>query len=262
MPSMTPATALSDSDSSGSQDGLAGALDAIMRIHLAMDPPQLLERLMRATSAIGATASIYTLRIPENGTEPSSFTLFACHPALAQRQSRLGPLSNHPWFRCAGERCAPATEQQLRLTSAADAEAIDLARQYGFRSCLIVPTPSSVDAERLGMLCVGSTNAGAFEGEEAALLRALARTLAAELHDWVTRHMSQCLEEGAGLQKPDVELLKLAWQGMGTKEIALKTGMSPTSVNSRFQRLNVRLRCANRRESARRAAVYGLLETR
>ena len=260
MSSTTPASALIVSGSSGSSDRRTGALDAIMGIHLAMDPPQLLERLMRATSAIGATASIYTLRIPENGAEPSSFSLFACHPALAQQQSRLGPLSNHPWFRCVRERCAPATDRHVRLTSRADAEAIDLARQYGFRSCLIVPTPSSLDAERLGMLCVGSTHDGAFEGEQAALLRALARALAAELHDWVTRHLSQCLEEGAGLQKPDVELLKLAWQGLGTKEIALKTGRSPTSVNSRFQRLNVRLRCANRRESARRAAVYGLLE--
>ena len=127
------------------------ALEAITQIHLALEPPQLLEGLIRATTAIGATASIYTLTIPENRSEPSSFSLFACHPALAQRQYRLGPLSNHPWFRCARERSAPATDQQVRPTCASDDEAIDLARQYGFKSCLIVPTSSGVDPARIEM---------------------------------------------------------------------------------------------------------------
>ena len=201
--------------------------------------------MVRATTALGATASIYTLTIPENGPEPSSFTLFACHPALAQRQFRLGPLSNHPWLQCARQRSAPATDKQIHPSSASDNEAIDLARQYGFRSCLIVPTPSSVDAGRLEMLCLGSTNQGAFEGEDARIVRTLARALAAELHDWVNRHLSESLEEAAGLLKADIELLKFEWQGLGTKEIALRTGMSPSSVDSRFQRLNARLACAN-----------------
>lgn len=259
---MSPASARPSSNSSAIQNDLAAALEAITRIHLAMDSPQLLERLMRATTAIGATASIYTLTIPENGTEPSSFSLFACHPALAQRQYRVGPLSNHPWFRCAWERSAPTTEQQVLLTSASDAEAIDLARQHGFRSCLIVPTPSRADPERLEMLCLGSTTDGAFEGEDASIVRTLARALAAELHDWVSRHLSESLQEAARLQKPDIELLKFEWQGLGTKEIALKTGMSPAAVNSRFQRLNTRLECTTRKASARRAAAYGLLEAR
>jgi DNA-binding NarL/FixJ family response regulator len=262
MSSMSPASAHPGPDSFGKPADLAHALEAITRIHLAIDPPQLLERLMRATTAIGATASIYTLTIPESGTEPSSFSLFACHPALAQRQYRLGPLSNHPWFRCARERSAPATEHQVRLTSASDAEAIDLARQYGFRSCLIVPTTSTAEPERLEMLCLGSTDERAFEGEEASIVRTLARALAAELHDWVNRHLRESLQETAGLRTPDIELLKLELQGLGSKEIALKTGMTPTSVDSRFQRINARLACANRKASARRAAAYGLLEAR
>ena len=261
MSSMSPERADHRSNFFGTIDP-ALALEAIARIHLAPDPPQLLESLIRATTAIGATASIYTLMIPENGSEPSSFSLFACHPALAQRQYRLGPLSNHPWFRCARERSAPATDQQVRPTCASDDEAIDLARQYGFKSCLIVPTASSTDLERREMLCLGSTDDGAFEGEDARHVRTLARALAAELHDWVNRHLSASLLESARLQEPDIELLRFEWQGLSTKEIASRTGMSPTSVNSRFQRLNIRLACPNRKASARRAAAYGLLEPR
>src|SRR5204862_7581109 len=105
-----------------------------------------------------------------------------------------------------------------------------------------------------------STRADAFEGEDARMIRTLARALAAELHDWVTRHLSESLQEAARLHATDIELLRLEWQGLGTKEISLKTGMSPATVDSRFQRLNVRLQCANRKASARRAAAHGLLE--
>jgi len=236
------------------------ALDAIMKVHLAEDAPHLLERLMSATAAIGVTASIYTVAIPETGTEPSSFSLFACHPGFAQQQCRLGPLLNHPWFRVARTRSAPSTDRQVQARQSSDTEAIELARRYGFTSCLIVPTSSSVDPERLEMLCLGSNRGDAFEGEDARMVRTLARALAAELHDWVSRHLSESLQEAAQLHETDIELLRLEWQGLSTKEISLKTGLSTATVDSRFQRLNSRLQCANRKASARRAAAYGLLE--
>lgn len=215
---------------------------------------------MSATVAIGATASIYTVAIPEDGPEPSSFSLFACHPGFAQEQCRLGPLLNHPWFRFARTRSAPATDQQIQPRQSSDTEAIELARRYGFTSCLIVPTASIFDPGRVEMLCLGSTRADAFEGEGARMVRTLARALAAELHDCVMRHLSESLREGARLHETDIELLRLEWQGLSTKEISLKTGMSTATVDSRFQRVNNRLQCANRKASARRAAAYGLLE--
>jgi DNA-binding CsgD family transcriptional regulator len=215
---------------------------------------------MKATAAIGATASIYTIAIPEDETETSSFSLFACHPRFAQRQCRLGTLLDHPWFECARTHFAPATEQQVQLRDCADNEALELAREYGFASCLIVPTPSSVEPGRIEMLCLGSERGAAFEGGDARLIRTLARSLAAELHDWMTQHLSETLQATAGLHAADIELLKLEWQGLSTKQISLKTGMSPASVDSRFQRLNARLACPNRKASARRAAVFGLLE--
>ena len=260
MSSINRVPATSGHQPAGDQTYPACALDAIVRVHLAENAPQLLERLMSATAAIGATASIYTVAIPGNGTEPSSFSLFACHPGFAQQQCRLGPLVDHPWFRFAKTRSAPATDQQVQLEQSSDAEAIELARRYGFTSCLIVPTSSGVDPERVEMLCLGSTRGDAFEGEDARMVRTLARALAAELHDWVTRHLSESLQEAARLHETDIELLRLEWQGLSTKEIALKTGMSTAMVDSRFQRLNARLQCASRKASARRAAAYGLLE--
>lgn len=237
------------------------ALDAIVRIHLAKDPPDLLERLMLATLAIGATASLYTAAIPEEDHELSAFSLLACDPGFALEHDLQGPLLNHPWFRFARTHTRPGTDHQIPLHPGADAEAIGLARRYGFKSCLVVPTAPGGDIERIEMLCLGSQREDAFEGNDARLVRTLARSLASELHDWLAGHLRQRLRETARLREWDVHLLALERQGLGTKEISLRTGMSIASVDSRFQRINTRLNCANRKASARRAAAYGLLES-
>ena len=111
------------------------------------------------------------------------------------------------------------------------------------------------------MLCIGSETANDFEGTEARTVRSLARALGAELHDWLTWYLREQLRAAGHLQATDLDLLTLEWQGFGTKEISLRTGMSESSVNSRFQRINVRLKCSNRKYSAKRAAAYGLLES-
>lgn len=236
-------------------------IEAITRLHLALDPPALLDRLAQATLAMGATGSIFTAAIPEDGMDTSCFTLFACHPAIALAHSNQELLLNHPWFRFAKSHTVPATDHEFRTRRNLDAAALQLAGEYGFRSCLVVPTPENTPTRRSEMLCIGSDIPDDFEGPEARAVRSLARALAAELHDWLSRHLQKQLRTTAHLQPADLSLLAFEWQGLGTKEIAQVTGMSESSVNSRFQRINVRLRCSNRKYSAQRAAAYGLLES-
>jgi hypothetical protein len=242
----------------------ARALELILQLQGAEGPPQLLDALVSATEAIGAAASLYSVAIPgtENEGEPFNFSLFACDPAFAHRQQQRGPLPDHPWFRFARTHSSPGTDRTVLAEGPADQEALALARQHGFASCLIVPTPAGPDLHRVEMLCLGSRRHAAFEGEDARIVRALARSLAAELHDWVTRHLSLSLKEAARLQQIDITLLHLEWQGLGTKAISARTGLSPSAVDTRFQRLNYRLDCPNRKASARRAAEHGLLESR
>lgn len=240
----------------------ARALDLILQLKAAEGPPQLLDALVSATEAIGAAASLYSVAIPESEGEPFSFSLFACDPAFAHRQQQSGPLPHHPWFRFARTHSSPGTDRTVQIEGPADQEALALAQQHGFVSCLIVPTPAGPDLHRVEMLCLGSRCHAAFEGEDARIVRALARSLAAELHDWVTRHLSASLQDAAQLQHIDIELLRMEWQGLGSKAISARTGLSPNAVDTRFQRLNYRLECPNRKASARRAAEHGLLEPR
>jgi DNA-binding CsgD family transcriptional regulator len=238
----------------------ARVLDAILRIHLASSGAELLDAFVVVTAAIGASAGLYTVAIPEIGTLATSFSLFACHPGFALRQQRLGPLQDHPWFRFARSRTTPATWRRGDTGHPKDAAAIELARQYGFASCFIVPTPAGAGLSRSGMLCLGSPHEDEFDGDDGRIFRALARSLAAELHDRVTDQLAHGLQRDAQLHPIDIELLGLERRGLSTKAISLRTGMSPASIDSRFYRMNLRLDCASRGASAQRAAEYGLLE--
>lgn len=236
------------------------AVNAIVQITTAKDPAQLLVKLVNATAAIGASASLFSAAIPEGGDAPSCFTIFASHPDYANAQDSLGPILTHPWFRFARTHSIPGTDRQVHVEEGADQEAIDLASQYGFRSCFIVPTTTGAKIDRIEMLCLGSDDADDFEGAGARIVRTLARSLAAELHDWLTRYLQQRLRTAAKLTAKDVALLAMEWQGLCTKEIATRTGVTIACVDSRFQRINTRLNCAGRKASATRAAAYGLLE--
>ena len=109
------------------------------------------------------------------------------------------------------------------------------------------------------MLCLGSRLPGDFEDGDTHLLSVLARALAAELHEWFFDEARESLLLTARLRAEDLQLLTMERRGLGTKAIANATGLSAASVNSRFQRIGVRLGCPTRAGAARRAAEYGLI---
>lgn len=242
-----------------SQIQVMNALAVIDSITSARDAAECLERLFQATQAIGATAGLYSVAIPENGADLSSITMFACDPGFAQQVFDLG-LDSHPWVRFARQHTSPGTGRQVACGTAADAAALDLARNSGFGSYLIVPMLAGAELGRVELLCLGKGPDDGFEGEDQRIVRLLARALATELHDWFSVHLRTGLQQAARLQAADIHLLAFEWEGLSTKQIAQRTGMSMVAVDSRFQRLNQRLNCPNRKASARRAAEYSVLD--
>jgi DNA-binding CsgD family transcriptional regulator len=260
MPSTNSARLVAAPAGAPSPDSVMQALAAMDRIRSARDAAECLDALFVATRAMGATASLYTVAIPEPSLEVSSISLFACDPGFAHQLFQMGPVQSHPWVRFARTHTTPGTGDQVHIGSATDAAAMDLARAYGFGSCLIVPTIAGVGLGRIELLCLGKAVDDSFEGDGQRIVRMLARSLAAELHDWLGIHLRAELQRWARLQAQDVDLLACEWQGLGTKEIAQRTGLSITAVNSRFQRLNRRLNCPSRKASARRAAEHSAFE--
>jgi DNA-binding CsgD family transcriptional regulator len=260
MPSMNITLPTAVPRSAPSPSSVMQALAAMDRIRSARDAAECLDALFLATRAMGATVSLYTVAIPEPSLEVSSISLFACDPGFAHQLFQLGPVQSHPWVRFARTHTTLGTGDQVQIDSPNDAAAIDLARAYGFGSCLIVPTIAGAGLGRIELLCLGKDLDDSFEGEGQRIVRMLARSLAAELHDWLGIHLRADLQRWARLQAQDVDLLACEWQGLGTKEIAQRTGLSITAVNSRFQRLNRRLKCQSRKASARRAAEHSAFE--
>jgi hypothetical protein len=238
----------------------AVALAAIGGIRDAADMPRLLVRLFEVTAAIGATACVYAVAIPEDEQESSCFAMFACDPSFAQDQLMRGAIHHHPWFRFARTRILAATDTDLPANSEHDRATIDLARRHGFASCLILPTATQVGLGRLDVLCLGSSQDKWFDHDDARTTRLLARVMAAELNAWFTRHLRENLRSAANISAADLCLLAYERQGLGTKAIASRIGQSKAAVDSRFQRINNRMNCASRAASARRAAEYGLLD--
>lgn len=235
-------------------------LATIDGIRSAADAAVCLERLFLATNALGASAGLYMVLIPELDDGWSSVTLLASDHCGSEPLFDGDAVADHPWVRFARNHSTAVTDTALPPESPEDIAALKRARAHGFAAHLVIPTTAGAERGRVELLCLGRADPGAFDGEGQRVVRLLAHVLAAELHDWFKRHLRSGLEQAAGLRPEDLQLLALEWQGLGTKDIALRTGLSLAAVDSRFQRLNQRLSCSNRKAAARRAAEYGLLE--
>jgi len=123
----------------------------------------------------------------------------------------------------------------------------------------IVPAPSSGGLSRAGVLCLGSATPNYFEGDGYLEFKLVARGIATEFHDWWVARMKDELIASAHITVEDIALLAHERRGHSTKVIARNLHASITSINSRFQRLNVKLKVPNRRAAARKAAEYGLI---
>lgn len=242
-----------------SPDYSTQAMKLIDRIHRSPDVPVVLGLLRSATTAIGAQTSIYAVAIPECEPSQTTTVLMACDPLWGYAQQRACPIETHPWFTYAREHHRPILASQILAESAKQNESLAIAHQHGFSSALIVPVRAGGGSGRFGVLCLGSRLPGDFEDGDTHLLSVLARALATELHEWFFDEARESLRHSAKLRAEDLQLLTMEWRGLGTKAIANATGLSAASVNSRFQRIMVRLGCPTRAEAARRAAEYGLI---
>lgn len=231
----------------------------IDRIHRAPDVPAVLEMLRATTMAMGSQASVYAVAVPECEPCQTMTVLMACDPLWCYAQDQAGPVEEHPWLSYARHHSRLILASQISTENARQVKALAIAQRHGFSSALIVPVRAGWGSGRFGVLCLGSRLPGDFEDGDTHLLSVLARALAAELHEWFFDEARESLLLTARLRAEDLQLLTMERRGLGTKAIANATGLSAASVNSRFQRIGVRLGCPTRAGAARRAAEYGLI---
>jgi DNA-binding CsgD family transcriptional regulator len=138
-------------------------------------------------------------------------------------------------------------------------EFVQTAAKYGFATAMVVPAPSSAGTSRVGVLCLGSSRPGFFDGDAYPQLRIVATMLAMELHRWMRRAAAKELLAKARIRPDDIELLRHEQAGHTSKVIAQDLNVAPQTVDTRFHRLCTRLDVPDRRSAARVARLYGLL---
>ncbi|ODV10214.1 MAG: hypothetical protein ABT20_08665 [Rubrivivax sp. SCN 70-15] len=90
-------------------------------------------------------------------------------------------------------------------------------------------------------------------------MRVGARSIANEMHEWWARNERERLTQSTRLSAQDLELLERHCAGLSSKQIAAELNVSCDAVNSRFQRIIVRLGVRTRRAAATVAVKCGLL---
>ncbi len=229
------------------------------RIAEARDQATVHALLTDGVHALGAENAVFVSFIRDNADLSACRFMLVCEPDWCQRYLEAGCFAHDPWLAYAAHHSEPIPASALPVVDAEAQRVIELAQQNGFASAALVPAHSGAGLSRISLLCLGSTQPGFFEGEGFGRFRLGARLIAAELHDWWLARLRRELIVKARITQADLALLRHEQQGHSSKRIAAELRVTKSSINSRFQRMNMKLGVPNRRLAARLAAECGLL---
>ena len=211
------------------------------------------------TDALGAECAVFVSFVRDSADVSACRFMLACEPDWCRRYLASGLIAHDLWLAYAAHHSEPIIASSLTATEPAQQQAIDLATKNGFASAVLVPAHSGTGHSRISLLCLGSSAPGFFEGEGFGAFRISARMLALELHDWWLARIRRELIVKSHITPSDLVLLRHQFQGHSSKRIAAELQVSKSSINSRFQRMNIKLGVANRRMAARLAFECGLI---
>lgn len=231
----------------------------VAQLQYVTSQPSALTLLYQATELLGADASVFASFVRDDETHDSYRFLLACDPQWCQAYEKISPFPNNPWLTYACSHSDPILGHKITVYNQKQEQAVKVAENYGFRSSVVIPAPSSGGISRLGVLCVGSNQAHFFEDTGYPAFKFGARSLAMELHEWWVRVVRAELIAEADITPGDLLLLRLARKNPGTKEIARQLQTSIRSVDSRFLRLNAKLGMHSRKACIHMAIEYGLI---
>lgn len=233
--------------------------EVVQRLPGASDEAEAVALLMEAADRIGADCAAFGSFIRDDPSHESYRFLLACDPVWCLEYGRRAWYAHDPWLNYALRHSEPARASEIPIATSEERAIVQLAEEFGLRSAVIVPAPTSGGLTRIGALCLGSEQEGFFENEGFVAVKIAARGLAMELNEWWIDRIKRELRAAARITEEELVLLRHERLGHGSKRIATELGISASCVDSRFQRLNAKLGVANRKEAAALAAEYGLI---
>lgn len=254
-----PNSAPSLADIAGQPDYFARVGEVVQRIPRAADEAEAVALLSEATQRMGADASAFVSFIRDDPSHESYRFLLACDPVWCLEYERKAWYANDPWLNYALNHSEPARGSEIPIASKQQRDAVELAVEFGFHSAAIVPAPSGGGLSRVGVLCLGSSSPGFFEGDGFIGLKLVARSLAMELHEWWIGQIRRELIANAKITADDLLLLRYERLGRSTKWLAVELDTTVSAIDSKFQRINAKLGVPGRKAAANLAAEYGLI---
>lgn len=235
------------------------ATEIAERIASAADQAEL-HRLLRAgVAALSAERAAFVSFEKDKSELSSCRFMLDCSPQWCQRYLERGGPNIDAWVRYAARESEPVVASSLNIVDPAQQAVAALAVEAGFVSALLVPAHSGQHHARVSLLCLGHSAAGYFEADGLPRLRVCARGLALELHDWWLARLRRETLARSRITDDELLLLERCCLGHTSKRIGAELNLSRMAVNSRFQRLLLKLGVANRRGAVRMAAACGLL---
>lgn len=254
---LTDGASLLDIVTAGDYDARVNAL--VARICEASDQATALSLLRLTVRTMGAEHAVFVSFVRDSVEVSACRFMLACDPAWCRQYLEGGHLTHDPWLAYAAHHADPIVASTLPIGDTSALQTVEIALRNGFASAVLAPAHSGAGHSRISLLCLGSSRAGFFEAEGFGHFRLGARLLAAELHDWWLARIRRELVVKSRISASDLDLLRHERQGHSSKRIAAELQVSTSSINSRFQRMNIKLGVPNRRVAARLAVECGLL---
>lgn len=237
----------------------ARVLDIAAQVPAARLPTDALALLHGANTAMGVEQSVFVSFLQEEDSHESYRFLLAADPAWCFEYQANAWYSSDPWLIYSSMHSEVTCASRIELQTAQQRLVQALAERHGMVSVCIAPAASPGGNARIGMLAMGTSVRGHFETEAFTRFAVLARALSMELHEWWARFERNRLIDNLGITAEELYLLRLEVDGHGTKRAADELGLTGTTVNSRWQRLNRKLGSPHRHQSGRLATKYGLI---
>lgn len=240
-------------------DLVARIADLIEQIGQAETPARIHVLMQDGIGLLGALQAYFVTFVRDHDGLAMCRFMLACDARWCRRYLDAGCQNHDPWLTYATHHSEPIAASALAVCAREHRQVVDLASQCGFVSTLLVPAHSGPSQSRISLLCLGSPTVGHFERNGLGALKIVARALACELHEWWSARLRRELLATTHISPTELTLMRHQCAGHSSKHIAAELHVSPSSIDSRFQRLHAKLGVPNRRQAARLLVDCGLI---
>lgn len=242
-------------------DGMVQSMRMALSVSVTSDMEAMHGYFEEAVTALGAESAWFASVDCDPGDRIESIYLqSACDPEWIRRYVEDEMYKSDAWIQYAMQHIAPIKASQVKVWTAAQEATRRRAADAGLTSCALFPAREDLHRGRFGLLVLGHSTPEHFERDRERWIWSCARELASELHTWWIDHRRRELLPMVSLTGEERLLLQLYVKGQSSEEIAQALHVTWQSVNSRFQRLNRRLRVPHRRVAAQMALECGLID--